>query len=184
MVARVAKRPMVSSSDAGIKLRWAGLTLFTPVRTFFVIVKGAQLEILTRHVYHVMLWIWSAGCGASVGVIGVSIRCLHHVLLRRWCWHMFAPPLCRHSLLWRWCWQRLAYPNSWYVLVIRWCWQRLAPPHSFYVLLMRWGDEMGWFDTFKTFSHLFGDRKRGVSHLERRWTNLDIEGFDVQVLKP
>ena len=49
---------------------------------------------------------------------------------------------------------------------------------------MRWGEEMGWFDTFKTFSHLFGERKRGVSHLERRWTNLDIEGFDVQVLKP
>ena len=47
-----------------------------------------------------------------------------------------------------------------------------------------WGDEIGWFDTFKTFSHLFGDRKRGVSHLERRWMNRDIEGFHVQVLKP
>ena len=30
-----------SSSDAGIELRWAGLTLFTPFRTFFVSVKGA-----------------------------------------------------------------------------------------------------------------------------------------------
>ena len=30
-----------SSSDAGIELRWAGLTPFTPFRTFFVSVKGA-----------------------------------------------------------------------------------------------------------------------------------------------
>ena len=30
-----------SSSDAGIELRWAGLTLFTPFRTFFVSVKEA-----------------------------------------------------------------------------------------------------------------------------------------------
>ena len=30
-----------SSSDADIELRWAGLTLFTPFRTFFVSVKEA-----------------------------------------------------------------------------------------------------------------------------------------------
>jgi hypothetical protein len=30
-----------SSSDGGVELRWAGLTLLTPLRTFFVNVKEA-----------------------------------------------------------------------------------------------------------------------------------------------
>jgi len=41
---RVVGGPLVysgSSSDAGIELRWAGLTPFTPFRTFFVSLKGA-----------------------------------------------------------------------------------------------------------------------------------------------
>jgi hypothetical protein len=45
---------------------------------------------------------------------------------------------------------------------------------------MRW-DGLTLLKPFRTF---LGERKRGVSHWERRWTNLDIEGFDVQVLKP
>jgi hypothetical protein len=67
-----------SSSDAGITLRWAGSTLFTPFRTQLVRVeggvKGEYLEILARHVYHIMIEGWSTGLGTSEGVLGVFIR--------------------------------------------------------------------------------------------------------------
>jgi hypothetical protein len=38
-------------SHAGITLKWAGFTPFTPFGTEFVTVEGALLEILARHVY-------------------------------------------------------------------------------------------------------------------------------------
>jgi hypothetical protein len=81
---RVAAHPMVcpaSLSDAGIKLRlrWAGLTLFTTFRSHFLSVEMASLEFLARHVCHIMTHGWSAGCGASDGVLGVFIRCRHQV---------------------------------------------------------------------------------------------------------
>ena len=63
-----------SSSDAGIELSRAGLTLFTPFRTFLVSVIRAYLEILARHVYHILIEGWSTGLGTSDGVLGVFIR--------------------------------------------------------------------------------------------------------------
>jgi len=61
-----------------------------------------------------------------------------HLLLRRWCWQMPAPPHSMHVLLMRWCWQMLAPRHSLHWLLSRWCWQMLAPPHSLHLLLRRW----------------------------------------------
>jgi hypothetical protein len=73
----------VSSSDAGIKLRWAGLTLSTPLVLFapiyFVRVEGAKFEFLALHVYHIMVHRLYTDHGVSDGVLGVFIRCSHQV---------------------------------------------------------------------------------------------------------
>ena len=44
-------------------MRWDGLTLLKPFRTFLVSGKGAYLEILAGHVYHVIIQCWSRGRG-------------------------------------------------------------------------------------------------------------------------
>jgi len=40
--------------------------------------------------------------------VSASSRQSLHLLLRRWCWQMLAPPHPLYLLLWRWCWQMLA----------------------------------------------------------------------------
>ena len=65
-----------------------------------------------------------------------SRHCLH-VLLRRWCGQMPAPPHSLHWLLMRWCGQMLAPPHSLHWLLMRWCGQMPAPPHSLHLLLSR-----------------------------------------------